>query len=322
MIYTEHGLNVLTTLSFKGIGRAWGVKHMQTPQRLEQFIPHLASAVKEREEVSLGIFLERRKQIQTKLLQCSSYMDGMVAIGDNNFPKYNAQPPKGERPIALFYKGDISLLSETYLRVAVVGLLSPDEAIEISERLTVSELVSKGAVIVSGLALGCDSIAHEQTLRDGGKTIAILPGTLQKIIPASNKALADQILATGGLLITEYHEEAHSKMEQTTRYIERDRLQALFSHHIILAASYAPNKDGKDSGSRHALGKAKEYGIPRSVIYNEHKHCHNEMFDLNRQILREDPSVSKIDSHNLLDVVKRISRMEEKELSPRDLFGY
>lgn len=322
MVYTEHGLNVLTAQSFKGVGRAWGARYMQTPQKLEQLIALISSTVKEREAVSLDIFLERRRRIEVQLQQYSPYIDGIVAIGDDNFPKYSAQPPNGDRPIALFYRGDIALLSETYLRVAVVGLLSPDEAIEISERLTVSELVSKGAVIVSGLALGCDSIAHEQTLRDGGKTIAILPGTLQKIIPASNKALADQILATGGLLITEYHEEAHSKMKQTTRYIERDRLQALFSHHIILAASYAPNKDGKDSGSRHALGKAKEYGIPRSVIYNEHKHCHNEMFDLNRQILREDPSVSKIDSHNLLDVVKRISRMEEKELSPRDLFGY
>lgn len=296
---------------------------MQTPpQKLEHLIDLLSSTVKEREAVSLDIFLERRRRIEAQLQQYSPYMDGIVAIGDDNFPRYSAQPPNGDRPIALFYRGDIALLSKTCLRVAVVGLLSPDESIEISERAVVSELVSKGAVIVSGLALGCDSIAHEQTLRDGGKTIAILPGTLQKIIPTSNQALADQILTTGGLLITEYNEEAHSKMEQTTRYIERDRLQALFSHHIILAASYAPNKDGKDSGSRHALGKAKKYGIPRSVIYNEHKHGHNEMFDLNRQILKEDPSVSKIDSHNLLDVVKRISRMEERELSPRDLFGY
>ena len=90
------------------------------------------------------------------------------------------------------------------------------------------------------------------------------------------------------------------------RFIVRDRLQALFSDAVLLAASYAPNNQGNDSGSRHAMGKAKDYGIKRAVIYNEQKHKSIPMYDLNRQILLEDRSVIRIDSANMEEMVKKM----------------
>ena len=110
--------------------------------------------------------------------------------------------------------------------------------IEIREKKFVSDLVKEGITIISGLALGCDSIAHKEAL-NGGKTVAILPNTLNKIMPSQNENLANQIVENGGLLITEYYEEFNSSRELIGRYQERDRLQALFCDTIILTASYS-----------------------------------------------------------------------------------
>lgn len=90
--------------------------------------------------------------------------------------------------------------------------MNPDETIETRERAIVKEIVKREITIVSGLAFGCDSIAHQQAMI-GGKTIAILPSPFNDILPAKNRDLAFKIVEEGGLLITEYYEKFKSKME-------------------------------------------------------------------------------------------------------------
>lgn len=214
-----------------------------------------------------------------------------MAIGDEKFPQHYGSVKNSEKPVFLFYKGDLSLLYSNNHTIAVIGLLKPTIEIEEIERRLVSQLVSNGVVIVSGLALGCDTIAHRQALDSNGKTVAILPGPLSNISPAENKPLSDEIVAAGGLLITEYLNPPRSKREMIGRYQERDRLQALFSNSVVLSASNAKNDLGNDSGSRLAMGYAKNYLIPRAVIYDDTKHADDPMFDLNRQVIQEDKNV-------------------------------
>ena len=169
----------------------------------------------------------------------------------------------------------------------------------------VSELVKNGATIVSGLALGCDSIAHRQTLRSNGKTVAILPSPLNHILPAKNLELANEIVRKNGLLITEYYADAQSKKELAGRYQERDRLQALFSDFIILSASYAKNDQGNDSGSRLAIQYALDYSISFAVIYDKLTDENNPKYDLNRQLLNEQKEeITIINRSNLDSIVK------------------
>lgn len=66
------------------------------------------------------------------------------------------------------------------------------------------ELARAGVVIVSGLAYGIDSIAHEAALEAGGKTVAVLANGLNRIYPAAHRDLARDILAKGGAIISEY----------------------------------------------------------------------------------------------------------------------
>ena len=118
--------------------------------------------------------------------------------------------------------------------------------------------------------------------------------------------MANEIVEKGGLLVSEYYGEPKGRNDMVSRFVLRDRLQAMFSDGILLSASYAANKLGNDSGSRHAMAKAKEYGIKRAVIYNDFKHRDNPMYDLNRQILSEDRSVIRIDSQNMSANVRRL----------------
>ena len=188
--------------------------------------------------------------------------------------------------------------------------------LEERERKIVAEFVKNGAIIVSGLAFGCDSISHQQALDSCGKTIAILPSPLNNILPARNKGLAFQIVEQGGLLVTEYGNDFKSQMELSSRYKERDRLQALFCDTIVLAASYAQNSAERwklfgqklDSGARLAMGYAKEYDIARAVMYDKTLDEDNPMFDLNRDIINEKKEVTVITQDKLFEIISKIIR--------------
>lgn len=307
MVYSENALNILTVRSFPKKGPAWINKNLNGSED----VSHLCYLL-ETHEMD---FFKRKKRIEYAVNQLENYVDGIVALGDNDFPCVRGNVKPADKPYALFYKGDISLLSIANLNVTVIGVLNPDDKIELTERMVTAEILKHKATIVSGLALGCDSIAHKTALERGGKTIAILPCPLDNIIPKENAKLAERIVEEGGLLISEYYEQPKSRNDLISRFVVRDRLQALFSDAILLAASYAPNNFGNDCGSRHAMEKAKTYGIKRGVIYNDNKHRNIAMYDLNRQILAEDGSVIRIDSTNMHEaVLQLVYRINEQFL--------
>lgn len=315
MNYTENAINILATKTFKGIGRAWIVKNLKGNESIEEIVQLLNSKSKQVNKVTFDDFEEQKEKIIEQLSDFKESCDGLVAIGDKDFPIYRGNVKQSEQPIYLFYKGNIDLLGFDNNNITVIGLLNPDENIEKREQKIVEELVKQDITIVSGLALGCDSIAHKQALI-GGKTIAILPSPLNNILPASNKKLAYDIVEEGGLLISEYYDNFKSKMELSSRYKERDRLQALFCDTIILAASYSQNSATKwkifdkklDSGARLAMEYAKNYNISRAVMYNENTDTNNPMFDLNRQLINEDNSVVVLTKKNLENIIDKINK--------------
>ena len=308
MRYSENAINVMAARIYKGIGRAWIVKNLSTSKPEDAIVRLLNASSKSDGEITIEDFNKKKLTLRRILAESADAIDGVVAIGDDDFPPHRGSVKNSEQPIFLFYRGDLSLLSAKSNNVAVIGLLNPSREIEAVERKLVSGLVKNGVVIVSGLALGCDSIAHLQTLDSNGKTVAILPSPLNDIMPAKNRGLAVNIVGNGGLLISEYLTPPKSKMALGGRYQERDRLQALFSNSIVLSASYAKNDIGNDSGSRLAMGYAKDYSIPRAVIYDQEQHSSNPMFDLNRQIIQEDPDVVIFNEKNSASTLPVILR--------------
>jgi DNA processing protein len=306
MNYTENALNILIAKTYKGIGRAWIIKNLKGNERVETIVSLLNKGLKEGFSTSIDEFERKKTRLQEYLKKMEDFLDGIVAIGDVNFPPYRGIVKASEQPIFLFYRGDLTLLKASNKNIAVIGLLNPDSDIEIMEQKVVAELVKNEVTIVSGLALGCDTIAHKQALASNGKTIAILPSPLNDIIPATNKLLANEIIEKNGLLISEYYENAKSKMELSSRYQERDRLQALFSDNIILSASYAKNEQGNDSGSRLAMEYALSYSIPRAVVYDQEININNPKYDLSRQLIKEQKDVTVINRNNISETVKKL----------------
>jgi DNA processing protein len=313
MKYTQNALNILVLKSYTGIGNTWIVKNIVGNEPTEVLVDLLNKKI--HEPTSVQEFNNLKVNFELKLKdRLSEFCDGLVAIGDSDFPEFRGEVKESERPVFLFYKGDISLIQKQNKNVTVIGLLNPTPEIESRERELVSELVSHGVTIVSGLAYGCDSIAHHQAILSKGKTVAILPSPLFSILPARNKNLAKEIVDKGGLLITEYGTDFKNPFELSARYKERDRLQALFCDTIILGASYAKNSaeiwklvgQKLDSGARLAMGYAKSYQIPRAVMYDENMDQHNPMFDLNREIISERSGTIIINSVELKKLINAL----------------
>jgi DNA processing protein len=331
MKYTDNAINIITAKTYKGIGRYWINKTLKGNESVETIVFLLNSNSKQDEFITIDDFDFKKNRIISQIEIFQESCDGLVAIGDKNFPKYRGNVKESERPIFVFYKGDISLLDYENSCITVIGLLNPDQNIEIREQKIVAEIVKKDVIIVSGLAFGCDTIAHKQALL-GGKTIAVLPSPLNNIMPAKNKSLAFEIVEEGGLLITEYYDEHKSPMDLSSRYKDRDRLQALFCDAIILAASYAQDTAGRwkmfgqklDSGARLAMGFAKDYNIPRAVMYDQNLDVENPMFDLNRQLITEQKDIKILTQKSLEELINKVKSKNEtlykKDTFKSDLF--
>lgn len=324
MKYTDNALNILACKEFKGVGRAWINKNLKGNESVAKIVSVLNEKFKEEQKITIDDFEDCKNKILQKIEPFQEAYDGFVAIGDKDFPPYRGNVKDSQKPIFLFYKGNLDLLNKENNNATVIGLLNPDETIVEREKKMVSELVKQDITIVSGLALGCDSVAHIQALEEAGKTIAILPSPIHKILPARNEALAFEIVENGGLLISEYYTDFSNLRELTDRYVERDRLQALYCDVIILAASYAQDSANRwkelsgqklDSGARLAMGFAKDYGIERFVMYDGKTDENNPMFDLNRELMN-DKSVENLTSKKIIDKIKGSKKEYQGNLFP------
>lgn len=237
---------------------------------------------------------------EQELLEAANF--DLICAFDDNFPKTFGNIKLSEKPFLFAYRGDIELLSDISKNVAVIGVREPTKEIIEREEKIVQFLVDNGQVLVSGLAIGCDTVAHCVAVNKQRPTIAFLPSTLQNIYPGQNVRLAEKIVASGGLVVSEYFCEPKDRFEAVKRFIERDRLQAMFSKAVILIASYRYGEG--DSGSRHAMQKAKEYQSRlRFVMFNGETDKNQPTFGLNEDLLKE-KDVMKTTKKTLKEILK------------------
>ena len=172
---------------------------------------------------------------------------GLLGYYDEEFPQNlrNTINEEGklDPPLLLWYRGDLSVLSTTGL--AVIGTREPTKVGSAGGEYLAGEFAKRGLNIISGLAIGCDTCGHKGALKVGGKTTAILANGLDhdSIYPEENQDLAEEIVNSGGLLLSEYRIGT-----TVNRYnlVARDRLQAgLASATLII-------QTGVKGGTMHA----------------------------------------------------------------------
>ncbi len=154
-------------------------------------------------------------------------------------------------PKQLFYRGKNPNQLITQPTVSIVGSRKPTPyGRGVTEKLA-SEISRAGIVIVSGLALGIDSIAHNACLETGGQTIAVLPCGPEMIYPATHRGLAKHIIDSGGSLVTEF-DEGTPPLRQN--FIARNRLVSGLGDVVIITEA------AENSGTIHTATFALNQG--------------------------------------------------------------
>lgn len=163
-------------------------------------------------------------------------------------------PPKN-----LHYIGTIP--EPTHIVASVVGSRRPTAyGRSVTEQIA-SALASRGVLVVSGMAIGVDALAHAAALDAGGHTLAVLPSGVDDPYPKSNQLLAKRILANGDALISEY-ENGHKPFAHD--FLWRNRLVSGLADIVIVTE--ANLRSGTLSTVAHALGQGKEvYAVPGPI---------------------------------------------------------
>lgn len=145
--------------------------------------------------------------------------------------------------------------------VAIVGTRKPTVyGKEVTHQLA-AELARQGIVIISGLALGVDAVAHRAALEAGGTTIAILGNGLPDIYPAAHRQLAEEIVTHNGAVMSEYEPGTPARPYQ---FLERNRLVSGLADAILITE--AAVRSGTMSTAAHALEQGKEvFVVPGNI---------------------------------------------------------
>lgn len=162
-------------------------------------------------------------------------------------------------PKKLYYIG--SLPQQRTPTVAIVGTRKPTRyGHEVTHTLAY-ELAKRGVVIVSGMALGVDAIAHKAALEAGGTTIAVQGNGLSKLYPATNRQLGEDIIKKGGAILSEYEPNVGARAHQ---FLERNRLVSGLADAVLITEASA--KSGTLNTARHALEQGKDvFVVPGNI---------------------------------------------------------
>lgn len=148
-----------------------------------------------------SLFVTERAAVRLDEIEarCSKLGIDCLSFDDTRYPKLLKEIP--DAPFGLFVRGT---LPDDTTALAIVGTRRPTPYGTVVTRLLTAELVRAGLLTVSGLALGIDGLVHDTTLKEGGRTIAVLASGLDEIYPRAHTRLASAIVAHGGALISEF----------------------------------------------------------------------------------------------------------------------
>jgi len=212
---------------------------------------------------SMGISNEEVEKVQTNLLNLLPFTQ-YSALFHKSF-EYPVRLREAEHPVeVLYYQGALDLLSSR--SVAVVGAREASENGKRRARRVAKLLVENGFTVMSGLAKGIDTAAHESTIEAGGKTIAVIGTPLNTNYPKQNKKLQEKI-SKEYLLVSQvpfYFYSSQDYRKNRFFFPERNKtMSALSEATIIIEAS---ETSGTLTQARAALQQGRKLFILKSCF--------------------------------------------------------
>jgi len=176
----------------------------------------------------------------------------LQTVTGENFP----ERLRVEGAPALYIQGNVDYLRQP--SIAVIGSRSLEEQPDFNEivynaKNALKDIVKKDKVVVSGLAKGCDTLAHSSSMNLEGKTVGILGVGLQQYYPKENRILQERMAKTQ-CVVSQYPVGGDTYDRSGRAFVHRDLTQALLSDEVLVI--FAPDK----SGTMHAVNKALKQG--------------------------------------------------------------
>ena len=188
-------------------------------------------------------------------------------------------------PIVLFYRGNLSLINQR--AVAVVGSRDHSKYAKDCIREIIPALVKDDIVVISGLARGVDTLAHEETLKANGSTIAVIGSGLNVVYPSENSKLYD-VIAKRGLILSEYPLQSRPLK---FHFPYRNRIIAGLSHGVCVIE--AKEKSGSLITANLALSENREvFAVPGS-IFSIHSKGTNSLIEAGACLVSSGETITK-----------------------------
>lgn len=200
-------------------------------------------------------------------------------------------------PDVLYVVGNCEILND--FSIAIVGSRKCDEYGKYITRKFAKKLAEKGVCVVSGLAEGVDTCAHEEALNAKGKTIAVLGGGFEKIFPKSNEKLFEEIIENGGAVISEYMPNEYAK---SINFPRRNRIVACMSEGILVTQAR------EKSGALITANIGMKYN---KKIFTVPSNLENDKNDGNHYLIRGKAKLV----FNEKEILKEFKYFESKEIS-------
>ncbi len=202
-----------------------------------------------------GYLREIAQKSRRELDKARYILERQAKAGVVTIPYYADEYPRhfcglgNDAPPLIHVLGNRELLNRED-NVTIIGSRAADrDGLAAASRMA-EQIGGAGHVVISGLAEGCDTAAHRGCLDAGGQTVAIVASGLDIVYPKSNKALQDEILANGGIILSEH---PFGVKANPTRLVARCRMQVVLTQSVIVAQCPVV------SGTMYAVHFAQEY---------------------------------------------------------------
>jgi len=206
-------------------------------------------------------------------------------------------------PAILYVKGSTDGLHAAR-GLAVVGTREPTSYGKEVAKRSGRTAAGAGFVIVSGLAHGCDTHAHEGCLEGCGVGVAVMAHGLDKVYPAANRGLAERLLENGGCLASEYPVGTNPVRSAFT---VRDRIQSGLSDGVLVIETDVRG------GTMHTVRFARKQGRPVACIQHPERYRSEDKAKGNRRLIEDGCASKVIDGDALKRFLKGLGSVTVQE---------